>query len=253
MKKPSKIVELNSNLALEKSARKVPSLKNSLRLSRHEKQIEKNLATKSKISAACDFEIGKELYQIHFEGDYTDASFEAYVKRRWEKTRQWGYNLIDAYKIKSELPESVNSCLQTESQARALKAAPEEQREEILKEVKSSGPVTAKTISEQIKKSRIADAEFVAIERKDCDGTPIPEHLYNEFDKWNQISKDIRLWVNGLRSELKDGTPFGALPKQEKTMLGDIYANSNLRLCDCGGTGCAACGNIGLITASQWQ
>ena len=81
----------------------------------------------------------------------TDASFEAYCRRKWNLSRPYAYELMDAAEIagqvsaSSESPAPVNP-----AQALALKNVPEENRAEVWKEAVATAPegkVTAAHVS----------------------------------------------------------------------------------------------------------
>jgi hypothetical protein len=80
------------------------------------------------------------------------VNFEDYVHKRWNWTGAYASELITAYEIKMALPESLRDLLKNEGQANTLRRAPVEEREAIFNEVSSTGTVTAKRISEEIKR-----------------------------------------------------------------------------------------------------
>ena len=101
------------------------------------------------------FDIGEALTNIRDNKLYRDeyGTFEAYIKQRWQWTRDMGYKLMYAYETRKALPESERNLLQNIRQARALMAAPVAERAEILRDLHSKeAKVTGKSISLEIER-----------------------------------------------------------------------------------------------------
>jgi hypothetical protein len=239
MKKPTKIQQLNDNLAKAKEDRTVTQP--TARLFVHEQSITKHLET---IDTSF-FEIGRELAEIRDENDYAESTFEEYVKRRWNKSRDWGYKMIEGYKVKAELPANVENIIQNQSQALAVSKVPKADRPAVLREASKNGQPTAKRISE-------VAAEFTEV-YKDAKGNEIPKSLHTLWAKYNSIGQDVKRYINVIRGECVAGSPFGALPKDLDKHLSNLHANATLELCSCMGKGCSKCSNIGIISSRQWK
>lgn len=97
-------------------------------------------------------EVGLALARIRdgklFQADY--ETFEEYCRDRWGWSRPYCVQLIQAAAVAKSLPEGV--AIATESQARELSKAAPEQREEVLEEAASAGPVTAKAIRKAVQR-----------------------------------------------------------------------------------------------------
>jgi len=93
------------------------------------------------------------------------SSFENYCQKKWDITRRHADRLIEAHSVVDEVrPMGLTSVPSNERQARALAAAPEDQRAEVWKEAVDTAPagkVTAKHITEVINKST-GEVMFVA-------------------------------------------------------------------------------------------
>lgn len=114
-------------------------------LARHEATIESGL---KKFMA-----VGKSLLAIRdarlYRADY--GTFEAYCKERWGISVNRGYQFIEAFEVADGISKILDIGDMTESQARALKDVPVEQRAEVLQaaaEESPSGKPTARKIAE---------------------------------------------------------------------------------------------------------
>ena len=232
------------------------------RLSGREQRIEKMLGDREGHAIGiknCDFIIGEELYHIQQEGDFAEKTFELYIKNRWEKTRQWGYNLIDAYKVKDGLPENVNHGLQTERQARALKAAPKEEQTEILSEVMSEGEVTAVAIEKKIeqKKREPEQAEFETV-IKDKLGNEVPKNLHSEWNRATELGKDYLQKVSIIRSAIKEDDEIFVEVRGARDTADSFYSQLKqiipYAICPvCSGKKCKTCSNRGFVSKSFYD
>lgn len=206
MKKPSKIVELNANLAVSKPTRTIPSMEDESILKQQEERIEKNL----KIGKSLDQDNGEVLLAIRQRGKFPDKTFEAYVKRRWQRNRDWAYKSIDEFKIVSELPGNVLNLIQNQNQVLALKEASPEDRAGIIESVAASGKVTGDAITKAIEKKKreskpkaekSSDAEY---DRLDKTGFAIPRHLLESWDRATVAGKKIYDLFASIVKMMKD-------------------------------------------------
>lgn len=244
MKKPSKIDQLNRNLEMAKSNRRVPSVGIAARLAIHETRIEKHLTN---IDTSF-FEIGKELAEIQAEQDFGERTFEEYIKNRWGKERTWGYRMIEGYKVKAGLPTDVAPGIQTEKQARALKAAPPEKRAEVLREASKDGAPSARKIAEVI------EAEHRVVVT-DANGAEVPEAIAAEFQKSRDEAKHVIGLLNEARRWFEDEQVFKAeLARTEciegtKAIISMVRQAAGDYLCPiCQGKKCKVCSKRGFVS-----
>lgn len=251
-KTSSKIDAFKNNLAVAKSEREVPSVGVVARLAIHEAKIERLLTG---IDASW-VDIGKELYEIQSEGDFAETTFEQYVKNRWSKTRDWAYKMIQGYKVKAELPENVESIIQSQAQALAVKKAPKEKRAAVLKEAKMQGDTSPKKIKEiaESKKEEPKEAEFRVIV-KDANDTEVPEEIAAEFQRSREETKDIRSKLNEVRRWLEDEQVYKAeLSRTDaiqsvKDVLSMVAVVSGEYVCPiCKGKRCKVCHKRGFVS-----
>lgn len=230
MKKPDKITAMNETLALTKSKRALPELKNEKRL----KDREVRIADMLLVHQNADFAIGEELVAIQAEGDYPDKTFGAYMKRRWERSRDWGYKLIEAFQIKAGLPKNVFDRIQNVHQTKALKAAEPEDRPAIIEAVAASGSVTAAAITEEIdkkkekaakpKKEKPSEAEFKEVVT-DANGEEIPESLLPEWKRAASEAKEHMRLITKVKSWIVKGfgdSPDNIFAECDYSMVSDL-------------------------------
>jgi hypothetical protein len=123
------------------------------------------------------FEVGKALIEIRnrklYRADY--RTFEHYCRERWNISRPRAYQLIDAANVVDGLSTHGSQILPAnERQARALKAAPPEQRQEAWKkavDASNGTQPTAKQINQVIQMEiPIPGPEFEWTTCEDCGG-----------------------------------------------------------------------------------
>jgi hypothetical protein len=85
-----------------------------------------------------------------FSSEYD--TFEQYIKERWGWTSQYGNMLIRGSDVHSLLPEAERKLIVNPNQAHALSYAPENERVEILRDLQSTGIITAPRILAEIEK-----------------------------------------------------------------------------------------------------
>lgn len=244
MQTPSKILETRQNIASKSTSR----------LADREKRIDKYL----EIAEGAWFEIGKELAEIQSEGDYPEKSFDAYVKRRWGKTRDWGYKLIEGYRVKAGLPKSVENFIQNQGQALALSAAPADKREEVLVEVTKAKKTTAKAIAESVEKVTKKKEEPKEAEFEECDptGTPIPKALLSEWKRSEeleaQLIKPLREVKKMMKAGIGNDKAFVRLDAAHLTqidnMIHALKIGPHVVCRSCHGKGCKDCKQQGFLT-----
>ncbi len=255
-KKTSKIDAFKNNLALAKADRQIPSVGVAAGLVIRETRIEKYF----KNIEDSFFEIGKELSEIQKEKEYSEKSFEAYIKNRWDKTRSWGYQMIEAYQIKAELPESVQHVVQNQRQALAVGRIPKSERVKVLQAVSGDGESLGKKIqnritekAEEISKSLESEAEFRVIV-KDFNGEEVPEEISEAFQYADQESKEQILNAQQIKNFLErdDAVTIEArgLRETAKDLLAGLKTHLTKHvLCPkCVGKKCAVCSKRGFVS-----
>lgn len=123
----------------------------------------------------------------------------------------------------------VESSVLTENVARELSRVPKSERVRVLTEASKGGKATAKKVKE-IAQKKVESAEFEVVLPRDMNGKEVPKEKLDEWNRWLTLSKDLKERVNVIRGEYKKQTPFGKLPKDVLTTLGDIYANLDIEL-----------------------
>lgn len=222
----------------------------SIRLSSHVETINEHL----KIIGGSQFEIGKELIAIMQERDFAEDTIEEFVKNTWGWTRQRAYELADAYRVQAGLPENVINLLQNTGQAKALKAAPESKRAEVLSEVAASGSVTAKKISEKIaEKEKAVDGEFEEVKKPaeeilDDNGILVPEHLHAAWRDERATEQDLRMHALVLL-ERWPAKMYGELSENQKKVLKSLLGALAIAVCPaCKGEKCKECHKRGIVS-----
>ena len=94
------------------------------------------------------FKVGNALLEISDRRLYreTHATFAEYCATKWQMSARHAYRLCESAEIIKSLPEQCDQLVTTESQARELAKADPDDREAILDEAATNGPVTAKKI-----------------------------------------------------------------------------------------------------------
>lgn len=98
------------------------------------------------------FDTGAALAEVRDDKLYREdyGTFEDYCREMFQVTRAHAYRLIEAADLKGDL-SPIGDKITNEAQARELAKVPEGRREEVLKQVSTNGPITAKAIAEQAK------------------------------------------------------------------------------------------------------
>lgn len=97
-------------------------------------------------------EVGTALAEVRDGRLYRDGcgTFEAYCASRWGLSRSSAYELMSAAEVVSGIPDTAPRPLNVD-QARALAAAPPEERGEVMEKVAAGGKPTTKAITETIR------------------------------------------------------------------------------------------------------
>lgn len=103
-------------------------------------------------------EVGEALAKIRdrklFKPEFD--SFEVYCREKWGWAKSYAYNLISAAEVAQDLPETVSTIVETESQARELSKVQPEARVEVVEKAQAKAkeeerPMTARDIREAAK------------------------------------------------------------------------------------------------------
>ena len=145
------------------------------------------------------------LYKSEFK------TFEEYCKVKWGWSRPYCVQLIQAAAVAKSLPEGV--AIATESQARELSKAAPEQREEVLQEAASDGPVTAMAIKKAVQRRQSPapepeetqePARVVARDPAEALGSLKASRVITTFRTWftmNYHNRDEWNWALDLIAE----------------------------------------------------
>lgn len=120
----------------------------------------------------------KKLYREKFD------TFEEYCKERWNWSRQYATNVINASGVVAALPQKLSTMVDNERAARALAKVPPKERAKVLREAvaKSDGPPTGKQIEEVAKQSE--GPKVVT----DGGGYPIPRTLLPLWERRHELT-----------------------------------------------------------------
>ena len=120
-------------------------------------------------------EVGEALMVINTQRLYRQAypSFQAYCQARWQMTKQRAYQLIDARTVHADLESTtVDSFPENESQFRALKRVPKEQRGDVWRQaVARYGTPNARQIDQIVKESTTVDSSPASAQTTDTRAT----------------------------------------------------------------------------------
>lgn len=124
-------------------------------LAMHEQRIETALDQ----MLAAGVIVGVNLREINRKRLYRSyGTFEQYVAERWQKGRQWAYQLIGAARVLDNIGLDVSNCVQipTESQLRPLTKLPAEEQPIAWDEAnaRTDGKPTARVVEEVVKEMR---------------------------------------------------------------------------------------------------
>lgn len=132
----------------------------------------------------------RKLYRVQYE------TFEQFVEKEYNWTRQRAYQMIDAAKTVKTLPPKMSTRVDTEKKARALAKVPEENRKSVVQSAISSGKVTVNSLKKAAEKS-------TEISRLDKTGYPIPTNLISDWDEADEIAKNLLGKISSVRTEIK--------------------------------------------------
>jgi hypothetical protein len=163
--------------------------------------------SKSIIRRWCNdrFKVGAELMRIRDERLYRAdfGSFDAFVQKEYNWTRENAYKLISANEIKQSLPSNVTQCVTNPRQANALIDVPERDRPAVLEAAATTGSVTAKSITEAAKpKPTEAKAEPVILRDKVGDGRVIPDEILADWQRAQEVSETLRRLCTQIKTVL---------------------------------------------------
>jgi hypothetical protein len=105
-------------------------------------------------------EVGQALTAIRDQRLYRQShgTFEDYLRHRWDLSRPYAYQLMDASEVVKNLSATADILPVTETQARPLASLPPEQQPEVWQEVVETAPagkVTAKHVQATVKRAKV--------------------------------------------------------------------------------------------------
>lgn len=194
-------------------------------------------------------------------------SFKEYCEQRWGLTSRRVQQLMKAYDVRSFLSEDIAKLITNERQARALADVDPEQREGVVRNAASRGPVTADSLAAAAPVPGPRQRVPRQIELDEI-GTPIPDDAL-PFWKRRQEANDLIFQLVQIKSIVKKGNetldPF-YLKCGNSTLMELTSAYQHLielkpyAVCtQCQGSpslqpdGCNFCKNSGLISKRQWD
>ena len=168
--------------------------------------------------------VGEALHTINNDKLYVEhKTFEKYCQQKWEFSRNYGYYLIDAFKVHQQLLTIVDKDkmqkLTNESHYRELnRLEKKEQQAKVLEyaiEKNPNQPVTAKKLKEVRLRMNVKTGEL--------NDEPIVVELIKKevLQKFNLVKGDIEITQNGLSFEQKDKKIKDYFEKIKKTLAED--------------------------------
>lgn len=116
-------------------------------------------------------------------------SFQDYCENELGWSRQRVYQIMSAYKTRSELPTECQTIVDTESKARALTKVPPKARAKVVREASRNGSVTAKSIEESAQRIIQPKAQKEKPQLLDKTGYPVPENLVPLFGRAPEVAE----------------------------------------------------------------
>ena len=117
----------------------------------YERIIETGVKTFVEVGHALTVIRDQRLYREHY------ATFDAYVRKRWDLERTYAHRIIEASEVVDHLLSAGNMVSVNEAQARPLASLPPEQQAEVWQEAVQTAPpsgITAKHVQETVKRAK---------------------------------------------------------------------------------------------------
>lgn len=164
-------------------------------------------------------DVGLALAKIRDEKLYVSdyETFEAYCKGRWGWHKAYCNHIIRAADTVKELPGELATMVASERQARELSKAKPAEREAVLGEAASRGPLTAKTISQAVRRRKSPSPpsepepeekpQVIARDPAEALGNLQAARVITAFQSWFDLNfhcKEVRTWALGLIVEQAD-------------------------------------------------
>lgn len=155
-------------------------------------------------------EVGVALAKIRDEKLYVSdyETFEAYCKGRWGWRKAYCNHIIRAADTVKELPAESATMVASERQARELSKAEPAEREAVLEEAASQGPVTAKAIKQAVQRRKSPalppedepeKPQVIARNPAEALGDMKAARILKSAEAWfNMNFKEDRVWALGL-------------------------------------------------------
>ena len=160
----------------------------------YERIIETGVKTFVEVGHALTVIRDQRLYREHY------ATFDAYVRKRWDLERTYAHRIIEASEVVDRLLSAGNMVPVNEAQARPLASLPPEQQAEVWQEAVQTAPpsgITAKHVQETVKR-----AKAIGTTRPNAK-TKIPK-ASKLFDVQDITNEDQRA-LHGLVETLRNG------------------------------------------------
>lgn len=169
-------------------------------------------------------DVGNALLEIAEKRLYreTHGSFEPYCREKWDMSARRAYQLCEAAKVVSALPDECEPLVRTERAVRELAKVPEEKRAEVILEAKKRGKVTAKSITDIAAETQPADDDPPRIKTYDqelVDAVGI-KHVQTALEQ--EVIEALECGIANFRL-LIDDIKTGAVDCAE---LGDVKLHS---------------------------
>jgi hypothetical protein len=184
-------------------------------------------------------------------------SWSEYCLKRWNVSRQRGYQIIEYAEVLKGLPQKVSSMLDSLRTVEALAEVPEDRRLEVAQKAEKSGHISTRSVKEQNEHINVILDEI---------GRPIPESVLEDWNRAETFAETIALvsrvktvlekLLNGediIAHELTNGTISEV--KHIYFQLKQVLPHSICPTCN-GGAGkkkCTLCGKRGFISKYRWD
>jgi hypothetical protein len=148
---PAPVLPTGNNLPVINQSTGPLSADESGVLEYYERIIETGVKTFVEVGHALTVIRDQRLYREHY------ATFDAYVRKRWDLERTYAHRIIEASEVVDRLLSAGNMVPVNEAQARPLASLPPEQQAEVWLEAVQTAPpsgITAKHVQETVKRAK---------------------------------------------------------------------------------------------------
>lgn len=189
------------------------------------------------------------LYKLEYD------TFENFCLAKFGISKTSVYRLMGAVTMSQEVGVHLNG-----EQSAALKAAPEEVRQEIVAEVSGTGDLTSQKIREAV--ARRQEIPTINLDRT---GYPIPSELYFDWERARETGRELTNAANDLRNAIKKGRTldivYKEVPQSAEADAGNLFTAlkciAPYAVCtSCSGRHperCQLCRGKGFISKHLWE